>query len=152
MTGIVIRKLALDGTLIWQYDAELISRSKSVIFVQAPFASGEVRVADTWVRSGDRFLEAYYADRWHNIFEIHDLEDDSLKGWYCNLTRPAVLGADVIEWTDLALDLWVSPDGAQTVLDLDEFEALALGVDERARLLKEFGALRRAFETALPPW
>ena len=41
---------------------------------------------------------------------------------------------------DLALDVWVSPDGAVTVLDEDEFDALELsdGDREAAR-----GALRQ---------
>ncbi|OQY20658.1 MAG: hypothetical protein B6I35_10355 [Anaerolineaceae bacterium 4572_32.2] len=36
----------------------------------------------------DRWTECFYTDRWYNVFEIH-AADDSLKGWYCNITRPA---------------------------------------------------------------
>ena len=48
------------------------------------------------------------------------------KGWYCNVTTPASFDADGIRYVDLALDLFVHPDGRFTVLDEDEF-ALACG-------------------------
>ena len=35
-----------------------------------------------------------------------------------------MLTQDSVSWVDLALDLWVSPDGSQAVLDREEFEAL----------------------------
>lgn len=41
--------------------------------------------------------------------------------------RPAVFEADDrLSYIDLALDLWVAPDGSQTVLGRDEFDALEL--------------------------
>ena len=40
-------------------------------------------------------------------------------------------GVGVISYVDLALDLWVAPDGTQTVLDKDEFAALDLDEDTR---------------------
>ncbi len=81
----------------------------------------------TIIRTGDRFIETYFTERWYNVFEIHDREDDRLKGWYCNIGRPAVMESEnTISYVDLALDLWVAPDGSQTVLDEDEFDALDL--------------------------
>ena len=38
-----------------------------------------------------------------------------------------------IHTVDLALDLWVDPDGTQKVLDEDEFAALQLIPDEQAQ-------------------
>ena len=38
---------------------------------------------------------------------------------------------DVISYVDLALDLWVAPDGTQTVLDEDEFAAIDLDAETR---------------------
>jgi len=72
-------------------------------------------------------VEVYYTDRFYNIFEIHDRDDRYLKGWYCNVGPPAVMEADNrLSYVDLALDLWVVPDGVQTELDEDEFAALDL--------------------------
>jgi len=36
-----------------------------------------------------------------------------------------------ISYVDLALDLWVAPDGTQTVLDENEFAALNLDTETR---------------------
>lgn len=71
----------------------------------------------------DRFYEHFYSDRWYNVFAIH-CADGTPKGWYCNITRPAIFGEDVVESEDLELDLFVSPDRQQVlVLDEDEFAA-----------------------------
>jgi predicted RNA-binding protein associated with RNAse of E/G family len=84
------------------------------------------------LKNNDRFVEIFYTDRWYIIFEIHDRDDDRVKGWFCNVTRPAVLEADDrLSYVDLALDLWVAPDGTQMVLDEDEFAALDLDVETR---------------------
>jgi hypothetical protein len=79
---------------------------------------------------GDRWTEHFYADRWYNIFEIR-AGDGRLKGWYCNVTRPARIDDDEVSAEDLALDLWVAPDGETLVLDEDEFAALSLSPSER---------------------
>ena len=100
----------------------------------------------TTFRQGDRFIETYYTDRWYNIFEVHDREDDRLKGWYCNIAKPAVMEAgERISYVDLALDLWVAPDGTQTVLDEDEFAALALDAETRSKALRGLEELQALF-------
>ena len=66
-------------------------------------------------------MEAFYNDRMYNIFQILDGPRGKLKRWYCNVSRPAVFNQDGVSWEDLALDLWVSPDGRQAVLDREEF-------------------------------
>jgi protein associated with RNAse G/E len=81
---------------------------------------------------GDHFYEHYYSERWYNIFEVRSAEG-VLKGWYCNITRPACFGVEVVTSEDLELDLFVAPDRRQLLrLDLDEFAALELDVREPA--------------------
>jgi protein associated with RNAse G/E len=103
--------------------------------------SASVTVRTTWpldpldlgilrFETGDIFVETYYADRWYNIFQVHGA-DGRLKGWYCNITRPAVIGADRVDSEDLELDLVVAPDRAVVRLDdEDEFAARHLERDE----------------------
>ncbi len=79
---------------------------------------------------GDRFIEFFFADRWYNIFEIHAGVDDRLKGWYCNIARPGVFADDILSAVDLALDLFVCPDGRTLTLDQAEFDALNLQCDD----------------------
>ena len=124
------------GEEIWHYTGTLLRREPHMIVLEARFRPPDLLFMGIVIRSGDRFIETYYFDRWYNIFEIHDREDDRLKGWYCNIGRPVVLEADqVISYVDLALDLWVAPDGAKTVLDEDEFAALDLDADTKTRAL-----------------
>ena len=122
------------GQEIIRYAGEVLHREAQAITLEACFNHADVQVMQTTLKQGDRFIETYYTDRWYNIYEIHDLENNRLKGWYCNVARPAVIEAEnVISYVDLALDLWVAPDGRQTVLDEDEFAALDLDVETRTR-------------------
>ena len=89
----------------------------------------------------DRFLERYYDDRWYNIYEARDKDDDRLKGWYCNVTRPARFEGNTIFYTDLALDLLAYPDGRFLVLDEDEFKALDLDPETQRQALAGLDAL-----------
>ncbi len=70
---------------------------------------------------GDVFTEHYWRDRWFAVKEVRG-GDGVLKGWYCDIARPAVLAGGVLTVEDLDLDLWVSADGASVLrLDEDEF-------------------------------
>jgi hypothetical protein len=99
---------------------------------------------------GDVFTETYWRDRWYAVKEVRDA-GGALKGWYCDIARPAVVAADGLTVDDLDLDLWVSADGA-AVLRLDEDEFAAGGLPERdpeaagraVRALDELEAVARA--------
>jgi protein associated with RNAse G/E len=98
------------------------------------------------LKRGDRFMETFYTDRWYNIFEIYDRDDGALKGWYCNVSRPALFeGDNCLSYVDLALDLWVAADGTQTVLDEDEFAELELERDIRMKALAALEELKSHF-------
>jgi uncharacterized protein len=97
------------------------------------------------LRRGDRFVETYFTERWYNIYEIHAREDDSLRGWYCNIGKPALLDGDCLSYVDLALDLLVFPDGRQVVLDEDEFLELDLPATDRQHALAALDELKHLF-------
>jgi uncharacterized protein len=130
--SITVIKRNPSGQEVLRYEGVVLHRAPDGITLEAQFDHADVPVMHTILRRGDRFIERYYTDRWYNIFEIHAREDNHLMGWYCNIGKPAVLQAgNEISYVDLALDLWVEPDGAQTVLDENEFAALDL--DEETR-------------------
>jgi predicted RNA-binding protein associated with RNAse of E/G family len=63
------------------------------------------------------------------VKEVRDARG-ALKGWYCDVTRPATrLGVEVVV-EDLDLDLWRSADG-RDIRRLDEDEFAASGLAER---------------------
>jgi uncharacterized protein len=132
--AIVVIKRNAAGAEVLRYAGRLLQHSGNMLVLEARFQRPDLPLMGIVLRNGDRFIETYFSDRWYNIFEIHDLDDDRIKGWYCNIGRPVVFEAeDLISYVDLALDLWVAADGTQTVLDEDEFQAL--GLDEGTQSL-----------------
>jgi uncharacterized protein len=138
MAELTIIKQNVQGEETWRYTGRVLEQDDHSILIEANFNRPDTPFHGMMLGEGDRFVEIYFSDRWYNIFQIHDRNDDSLKGWYCNITRPAVITSDRIEYIDLALDLLVFPDGRQLVLDQDEFDELPL--DDATRQ-KAFGAL-----------
>lgn len=106
---------------------------------------------DISLKRNDRFVETYYSDRWYNIYKIYDRDDNRLKGYYCNISRPAVFEDGVISFVDLALDVWISADGEQTVLDEDEFEKLEADLHTRTQACAALEELKELFKTNSPP-
>lgn len=133
---ITIRKVDHDGREAWRYTGTLVERSDFHAVVEAYFDRPDRDDGYVVWRQGDRFLEWYFADRWYNIMRVHDVTDGHIKGWYCNITRPATIDADSIVWPDLALDVWVTPDGDVQLKDEAEFETLPLDAETRASALR----------------
>ena len=146
-----VQKKNPAGEVTYEYEGVLMGRDKNSITLEALFDRADMPFMDVVFRTGDRFVEYYYMDRWYNIFVIHDRDDQDIKGWYCNIGKPAVFEADVVSYVDLALDLWVSADGKQTVLDEDEFEELELNDELRAGALHGLDELKQLFLNNKPP-
>jgi hypothetical protein len=106
---------------------------------------------DVVLKRGDRFVETYYDDRYYNVYEIFDRDNAQRKGWYCNLSRPAQIAMKTVSWVDLALDLWVWPDGRSEILDQDEFDLLPLDAAEREKVGSAVLHLRHEFSMGRPP-
>ncbi len=128
---ITVRKLDASRREVWSYPAIVLERAADHLLVEARFGRDRVDLGYVVFERGDRFLEWFYSDRWYNVFEVHSVRDDRLKGWYCNLTRPAVIGEREVSAEDLELDLWIDPGGQIILLDQEEYEALALIDAER---------------------
>jgi uncharacterized protein len=140
---ITIRKLNLAGQEVFAYSAEVMARTPTSVVVEATFARYDrLDLGYTVFERGDRFVEHFYSDRWYNVFEVYTGGEGQLKGWYCNVTRPAVLGETLVSAVDLALDLFVYPDGRTLLLDEDEFAELPLDDAERRRALAAVEELR----------
>jgi protein associated with RNAse G/E len=149
---ITIQKKDEAGQVTWEYHGEVLKRGTDFVTLEARFNREDTPFQGIVLKQNDRFVETFYTERWYNIFEIHDREDGSLKGWYCNVARPAVWEtAEVLSYVDLALDLWVSAEGQQVVLDEDEFEALKLEASLRQRALEALEELRAVFNAEQPP-
>ena len=148
---IKVQKKNPAGEVLIEYEGDEIGRTENSITLEALFTRDDMPFMDVTFKKGDRFVEYYYSDRWYNIFVIYDRDDGKIKGWYCNVGMPAVIEDDIVSYVDLALDLWVSVDGKQTVLDEDEFEMLELTDELRAKALSGLNDVKTFFLNNKPP-
>jgi len=147
---IIVLKKNLAGEVTWKYSGKVLRRESNAVILEAFFNRPDMPFMDVVFKENDRFVETFYSDHWYNIFEIHDRDNDEIKGWYCNVGRPAVIADGTVSYVDLALDLWIAADGKQTVLDEDEFDALALNVKDREAARMALAELQDLFKTKRP--
>ena len=140
--GIIVRKLDTAGDEKIRYPGRVLERTASAVVLEAFFSRERMELGFVTLKPGDRFVEYFYADRWYNVFVIYDVDNGRLKGWYCNVTRPAIIADGQVSAVDLALDLWIAPDGSARVLDEDEFAALPLAPEETAAARAALDELR----------
>lgn len=111
------------------YPATVVADDGTHAVLTAPWAGPPVRdFGFVRFEAGDVFTEHYWRDRWYSVKEVRS-GDGTLKGWYCDMARPARIGDGCVTSADLELDLWVSADRSR-VLRLDEEEFLASGLPE----------------------
>jgi protein associated with RNAse G/E len=142
---ITVVKLDISGKETWRYQGRILLQQGSRLVLEAYFDREDMLFHGMSLCKGDRFVETYYTDRWYNIYEIHSRADDSLRGWYCNVSFPARLDGDKLFFTDLALDLLVFPDGRHIILDQDEFYRLNLAPQVREQALAALKELQARF-------
>lgn len=111
-----------------RYTGELLTDDGTRVAVRAPWAGSGVRdFGFVRFEPGDVFTEYYWRDRWYAVKEVRSATG-TLKGWYCDVTRPARRSGAELVVEDLDLDLWRSADGTDVRrLDEDEFAASGLG-------------------------
>lgn len=146
ITDVEVIKLNVQNQETWRYSGRVLNRGDHSVVLEALFNREDSIFHEIPLKTGDRFVEIYYTDRWYNIFEMHDRDDHQVKGWYCNVTRPAEISAGEIRYVDLALDLLVYPDGRQLVLDEDEFADLALDESTSQQARAALEALQALFQ------
>jgi protein associated with RNAse G/E len=144
--AIKVLKKNLNDEITWQYEGQVLRRELNAVILEAYFNRPDMPFMDVTFKENDRFVETFYTDRWYNLFEVHDRDDDKIKGWYCNVGKPAIITDNAVSYVDLALDLWVSADGKQTVLDEDEFDELSLNDAERQQALNALAELQYLFD------
>ncbi|MEN3584522.1 DUF402 domain-containing protein [Streptomyces sp. ZYX-F-203] len=123
-------RLVKAGRTKIRYPAVPVADDGSRIAVRAGWAGGTVRdFGFVRFEPGDVFTEYYWRERWYSVKEVRS-DTGTLKGWYCDVTRPAVLLGTELVVEDLDLDLWRSADGTD-VRRLDEDEFAASGLADR---------------------
>lgn len=144
---VVVVKMNIQREETWRYEGIILARDKKSLLIEAFFNRDDLPFHGITLKGNDRFIERYYEDRWYNIFEIHDREDDHLKAWYCNVTTPAEFTPGKIAYIDLALDVLAYPDGQYRILDRDEFDDLALDKETREKACGALDKLKNLAKT-----
>ncbi len=151
MSRMKVLKKNLADEVTWQYEGVVLSREENAITLEALFNRDDMPFMDITLKRNDRFVETFYSNRWYNIFEIYDRDDNHFKGWYCNISKPVIIDDVSISYVDLALDLWVAADGRQTVLDEYELEELNLDEELKQQAYDGMKELQELFNTKNPP-
>ena len=152
---LVVQKLLYDGSKSYRWVGREIHRDADHLFFTAIFERDGRDLGYVRFEKVDVFYEWYYFDRWYNVFQVYSAGGE-LKGWYCNVTQPALVADDeagglAVRAVDLALDYFLQPSGKEFVLDEDEFAALPLTPETAAAAWAALAELRRlAAERAGP--
>jgi hypothetical protein len=141
MTEITVHLLKpAKGTTV-TYRGTLLHAEPGHILIHARWDRAALDLGYVVFEPGDHFYEHFYTDRWFNIFEVR-AEAGKLKGWYCNITRPALIEEAVLTSQDLELDLFVPPARLGLLrLDAEEFAARGLDATDPAAHAAALAAL-----------
>lgn len=149
---VTISKLDHLGRRLISYPGDVVLENEQCVAARCQWTLPKtVDLGPFAIAPGDILIEYYYHHQPFNIFAIYTVAG-ALKGWYCNVLERTVITAEAIDWADLALDLVVTPGGAQTILDEDEFEALLPTVEQRARAQAALNTLNEWVERRHPPF
>jgi protein associated with RNAse G/E len=140
-TSITVQLLKPGKGRTIRYTGEILRAEADWVLILAHWERPRTDLGYVVFEPGDAFYEYYYTQRWYNIFEIRT-PAGALKGWYCNITRPAVIEANTITSEDLELDLFVSPERTMMLrLDREEFEARGFATHEPTTYTAALAAL-----------
>ncbi len=120
-----VRLLKPSKRTVITYQGRLLQRTMTSILLHARWERPLTNLGCVVFAPGDHLYEHFYSDRWYNVYELCT-PDGTRKGWYCNVTRPAIFGEQTVESEDLELDLFIAPNCQQMQL-LDEAEYAARG-------------------------
>jgi uncharacterized protein len=151
---LTIFKLNERGEEVYQYNAQVVEKAPNFVCVRAAWGGkyNELKREFLVFRRGDLLTEWHYSDRWYNIFRVQEGSRGPLKGFYCNITRPAMISEEVVTAEDIALDVLVSPSGEVILTDEDEYEAMPLSAEDRQQAMNAVEEIKRLVAQRLPPF
>lgn len=154
-TTVAVRLLKPGKGAVVVFHGDLLHHHGGHLLIEARWERPRLDLGYVVFETGDRFLEHYFTDRWYNIYELRSTQR-VLKGWYCNITRPASFDGSVIVSEDLEIDLFVPPGrGQPLVLDMDEFEARGFAQHDpqaASMALAALSELQRMVREGEPPF
>jgi predicted RNA-binding protein associated with RNAse of E/G family len=135
--AVTIIKADADGAEVTRDDGHVrrVHSADHWIEAEAVWSHGNVALAGLRFVPGDHLLEYFSPVLPYNVFTVF-APDGALRGWYANVSHPALLreNGDKLEltWRDLYLDLIGLPDGTHITLDEDELAESGLATSNPA--------------------
>lgn len=139
---VAVHKCDAAGRPVITYHGTVTRHDRGRLVLEAVWSHGHCDLGLIAFEDGDCFAETYYFMRWWNAYEVHSPSGE-LRGWYCNIARPARLMGCNLYYDDLALDVLVAPSGRLRVVDRDEFHSLYLGRCDPEALSQALRAVRQ---------
>lgn len=101
-----------------EFECELLRRAagEAVVVYRMP---DDRRLEDILLRKDTLSLGYFWEDRPYNAYHWIDARQDTV-ALYFNISDGTRIGAQTVEWRDLAVDILISPDGRCRVLDENE--------------------------------
>lgn len=122
---LTIVKLDPVGRAVARYSGLRVPASPGWIAVIAEWTSGPVASGPLQFESGDRLFEYFSVVEPLNAFALYTA-DGRFKGWYANVSCPALFVEGELWWRDLYIDVIADAAGNVTVLDEEELESSGL--------------------------
>jgi len=102
------------------YWCEEIHREEGYLVVSYAVSKAG-KILDIEIPAGSLTIAHYRENRHHVLWEMYGPARE-LIGYLYHICLPPEIGAGHVEYLDLLVDVWFSPDGTMRVLDEDEFE------------------------------
>lgn len=121
-TQVEVHKLRRDGSLRIHYPGERVRAEPQLWVLRTRWVGTTWQGPYATMHPGEPCLEYYVPQGRAVILQLMDAAG-RLKGFYVDLAAPVgvSLSPPTIRYRDLVLDLFVTPDGAVRLLDVDEF-------------------------------
>ena len=118
---ITILSTKYDGSLRESYTGHLLEQVGPLIRIQVSAGATTYRGSDRPEALLYDGIEMYFTDRWYNVWHFLTQGMDRYL-WYANISTPATLDGDTLQWVDLDIDIACRLDGTIHSLDFDEFQ------------------------------
>lgn len=149
--NLTVHKCDHKGNDVFAYPATILQHDEQKMVIRASFTSHkDYNIAGLELKNGDKCIEVFYFHRWFNIFEVYAGKSEQIRGWYCNITKPAIYQDNHLYYSDLALDVIAFHDGRQVVVDEEQFMQLPLDESTRHKAKSELQQLRQLLKTEVP--
>src|SRR3954453_12809791 len=109
-TALRVLKQRYDGSTVFAWTGHVLEQTEEYVLLAGLFNALRKDLGYVVLERGDLFLEWYFFGRWYNVYQIYH-PTGVLKGWYCNVGMPPVEVGEELHYVDLALDVFVYPDG-----------------------------------------